>query len=137
MSSTTSPPRKSLFFSLLLMTFAAIGCGSDSSGPGDVLSEDEFHAELDRELPDVFNYTEGDAEQIPLAFFAKTSCGAVELAQHEELAEEHGAADDPLYQGTTAEVRERLVERWAERLGEADGSTFVNLSIESFCPEYK
>lgn len=136
MSSTTSPPRKSLFFSLLLMTFAAISCGSDSSDPGDVLSEDEFHAEVERQLPGVFNYTDGEADQIPLAFFAKTSCGAVELAQDEELADEHGAADDPLYQGTAIEVRERLVDRWAARLGEADASTFVNLSIESFCPKY-
>lgn len=95
----------------------------------------EFREVVDDAMPGTFR--DDDPAKPPLAFFAKTTCGALAFAEDSELADSHGKGDDPLYEGSRDDVRMRLVNLWAERLPPDDARTFVDISIGTFCPEYR
>lgn len=80
----------------------------------------EFRQAVDRELPGVFQPERPGV--VPLAFFGRTTCGALRYAGEAELRD------------GTALTADEVVERWARDLGAHDARKFVAISVEFFCP---
>lgn len=113
---------------------AVAGSQSDMAAAMDtsVEAEREFRERVDQELPGVFNPEQPG--QVPLAFFGKASCGALAYATDPSLVREGGVHTEPMYHGDTAQVRERLIEVWTDDIGRDNARTFVDVSIDVFCP---
>lgn len=91
----------------------------------------EFRERVDRELPGVFKPEQPGL--VPLSFFGQTSCGALIYALDPD-AENWNEVLDGLYQGGVAQVRQNLIDMWAEEIGPASAEEFVDISIDTYCP---
>ncbi|MCM3662616.1 hypothetical protein M3148_16710 [Georgenia satyanarayanai] len=91
----------------------------------------EFRERVDRELPGVFKPEQPGLA--PLSFFGQTSCGALIYA-HDPDSQNWDDVLDGLYQGGVAQVRQNLIDMWAEEIGPDDARVFVDISIDTYCP---
>lgn len=91
----------------------------------------EFRERVDRELPGVFKPERPGV--VPLAFFGQTSCGALIYALAPD-AENWNEVLGGLYQGGVVQVRQNLVDMWAEDIGPDNAEEFVDISIDTYCP---
>jgi len=91
----------------------------------------EFRERVDRELPGVFKPEQSGL--VPLSFFGQTSCGALSHALDPD-AESWDEVLGGLYQGGVIQVRQNLVDMWAEDIGLDNARVFVDISIDTYCP---